>query len=171
MSYRNTLKIIISICIVFMLPVVVVSKTINSTIYIVDTNKTKIPNYRLEDISIAKSLGVWEDKKDYGFFTVLVYRYNGIETTRVIIKKSFFTSDAKTEDFKIIKDIYIPTPYQKGTIQDIHLHMINSKLLITLDILMSSMDGAVMREVLLVDIQGKVSMIQEAKYVDAIGEI
>ena len=171
MSYRNQIKKIILNLLALMFPVFVFSSNINSTIYTIDTNKTKVPKYHTKNISIVKSIGIWEDKKDYGFFSVLIYKSNGIETTRVLIKKSLELSRNENQIFEIVKDINIPSPNYQGTVKNIHLQIINNKLLITFDILMRAMDGAIMQEVLLVDIQGKVSMIQKAKYVDAIGEI
>ena len=170
MSYRNQIKKVVISVFTLIFSVFAFSDNINNTIYVVDTNKTEIPKYRTENISISKSLGIWENKKDYGFFSVLVYKFNGIETTRVLIKKSLDPTTDKNHIFKISKDINIPSPYYKGTVKDIHLQIINNKLLITLDIIMRGMDGAIMQEVLLVDIHGKVFMIQKAKYVDAIGE-
>jgi len=171
MSYRNQIKKITISVLVLIFSVFAFSSNINSTIYTVDTNKTEVPKYRTENISISKSIGIWENKKDYGFFSVLVYKFNGIETTRVLIKKSLDLSTDKNNIFEILKDINIPTPNYQGIVKDIHLQIINNKLLITFDILMRAMDGVIMQEVLLVDIHGKVSMIQKAKYVDAIGEI
>ena len=171
MSYRNQInKIIINLS-ALIFPIIAFSGNINSTIYAIDTNKTKVPKYHTENISISKSVGIWENKKDYGFFSVLVYKFNGIETTRVLIKKSLDLSTDKNHIFEILKDINIPSPNYQGTVKDMHLQIINNKLLITLDIVMRGMDGAIMQEVLLVDIYGKVFMIQKAKYVDAIGEI
>ena len=171
MSYRNQIKKFIISLLVLIVPVFIFSSNINSTIYTIDVNKTNVPKYRTENISISKSIGIWEDQKDYGFFSVLVYKSNGIETTRILIKKSLDLSTDKNHTFEILKDINIPSPHYQGTVKEIHLQIINNKLLITLDILMRAMDGVIMQEILLVDIYGKVSMIQKAKYVDAIGDI
>jgi len=171
MSYRNKINKIIIHLSALIFPIFAFSGNINSTIYAIDTNKTKVPKYHTENISISKSVGIWENKKDYGFFSVLVYKFNGIETTRVLIKKSLDLSTDKNHIYEILKDINIPSPNYQGTVKDMHLQIINNKLLITLDIVMRAMDGAIMQEVLLVDIHGKVFMIQKAKYVDAIGEI
>ena len=119
---------------------------------------------KVADIYLAKSIGIWEAGKDYGYFKVIVYRM-GLEhaqdKVRVIMTK------AEAEKQQVIDDIWLDTPGIKGFVNDISLKMINSsRMALALDIEMKAMDGVVLREVYLIEKDQKPKLIAPVKHID-----
>lgn len=117
------------------------------------------------ELYMAKSIGIWEDEGTYGYFKVLVYR-RGLEHSRDDIVMLITEADTKNNKQKIIKKVYIQPSLIKGYVNDISLAVVNNGLLIGLDIEIKAMDGIILREVLLVSLDGNIKVIAAADYVD-----
>ncbi len=122
-------------------------------------------NYNISDIVIAKSTGVWSKEKDYGYFKVFVYR-NGLEHAKDVIRVLITKVDTKNNNQNIIKDIKIDSPGIKGYVQDLSLAIVNNKLSLGVDIEMKAMENIILKESLLINLDGKVKVIMPAKYID-----
>lgn len=140
--------------------ILVISNTFCSNI----NSKQHISNdynytYNITDIKIAKtSKKSWEKNKDYGYFSAIVYRdglEHGYEVVRVLINKVYTDKDG-ISDMVTVKDIQIDTPGIRGTINDIHLNIINNKLSLGVDIRTRVDDNLIMKQILMIDLNGNV---------------
>lgn len=116
--------------------------------------------YNVADIKLAKSSQVsWKKGKEYGFFTVIAYRdglEHGYEVVRVLINKVNTLKDG-TSDMVVMKDIQIDTPGIVGYLTDMRLDVINNKLSLGLDIRRREEINLIVKQNIMVDLNGTVT--------------
>lgn len=129
------------------------------------TNEKDILNdinytYNISDIKFAKSThDSWENGKEYGYYTAIVYRTgleHGYDLIRILVKKVKF-DDMNLGEMIIIKDIQIDTPGIAGYISDIQLNIVNNKLSLGVDIKARAYPNFIIKQNILVDINGTVT--------------
>lgn len=120
---------------------------------------------KLADVFLAKSIGVWESGKDYGYFKVIVYRM-GLEHAQDKVRVITTKAGAENQQM-VVNDIWLDAPGIKGYVNDISLKMINSsRLALALDIEMKAMEGVILREVYLIEKDQSPRLIVPANYID-----
>ena len=136
----------------------------------IDKNISNIPQvnilndfnytYNIADIKIAKtSQNSWQRSKEYGYFTAIAYRDgfdHGYEVVRVLITKVNESKDG-TADMVVMKDIQIDTPGIAGYITDMRLDVVNNKLSLGLDIRTRIEPNLIVKQNLMIDLDGNVS--------------
>lgn len=115
--------------------------------------------YNIVDMKLAKSTqSSWKQGKAYGYFTAIAYRAgfdHGYEVVRVLVKQA--NEHNGTTDMRVIKDIQIDTPGIAGYITDMTLEIINNKLSLGLDIRTRIQPNFIVKQSLLIDLNGKVT--------------
>ena len=148
MSYRNALIIIFT----FIISITACAK------------EDKTPD--LAELWLSKSVGVWEKGQDYGYFKVLVYR-TGLEPAGDKVQVIVTRADTKKNRQTVKLTKWLDTPGYKGYVNDIDLKILKpDKLILGLDIEMKGMDGVVLKEVYIVEMNGVVKKVTDAEYKD-----
>ena len=120
---------------------------------------------------MAQSAGVWKKGNDYGNYKILVFRQIlehsrdrvEVQITRIVPAKK--ETDNPTEE--VIRSFWLDTPGIKGYVDAIHLQMIDDqRMALTLDIEMNAMNGVVLRELYLLQSDGKYKLLKSADYID-----
>ena len=122
-------------------------------------------NYDISNIVLAKSVGVWSEEGNYGYFKVIVYRM-GLEHSIDKVKVLITRVNAKLNSQTIIKEIELESPGIKGYVKNLSLAIVNNQLSLGMDIEMKAMDNIVLRESFLIKKNGSVKVIMPARYVD-----
>jgi len=128
--------------------------------------------YNDADIQLAKSSHAsWHKGKEYGYFTAIAYRdglEHGCSLIRVLITK--IDESNSVSDSRIIKDIQIGTPAISGYIKDISLEVINNKLSLGIDISKRVEPNLIVKQILMIDLDGNVTELVPFKSAGPISE-
>ena len=121
--------------------------------------------YNEADIQLAKSSHAsWHKGNEYGYFTAIAYRdglEHGCSLIRVLITK--IDEFDSISDSRVIKDIQIGTPALSGYIENMSLEVINNRLSLGIDIKTRIEPNLIVKQILMIDLEGNVSNISPLK--------